>query len=159
MKITADYIRGLVDGEGCFTFCNVPLRNENGNKYKLPTFVIAMHERDKNLILEVKEYLGLRDRVYILKPYLGDGYNRGGTARLMVRDFGELRDIIIPFFYKKLVGYKGKQFIKWLEDIGNDPDVHKDYRILNSLYRRGYFDYKEFNDNKITPVNFNLSIK
>ena len=118
MQISADYIRGLVDGEGCFTFCNTP-KNKYGKKLKLPTFVIQMHERDKELIEKIKEYLGVKDRIYICKAYLLDGYKRGKTARLMVRDFGELRDIIIPFFYKKLIGHKRKQFFDWLEnDLG-----------------------------------------
>jgi len=146
MAISADYIRGLIDGEGCFTFCKISKANRrSGIKYKIPTFLIQMHERDKNLIEQVKQYLGVRDKVYILNAFVKDGYNRGKTARLMVRDFGELRDIIIPFFHRKLIGYKGKQFVNWLEKIGNDPEVHPDYKVFYSLYKSGYFDkFKEF---------------
>ncbi len=60
----------------------------------------------------------------------------------MVRDFGELRDKIIPFFYNKLIGYKSKQLIDWLEKIGHDPDIHPSYRVLYSLYKQGYFENK-----------------
>lgn len=142
MEITADYIRGLIDGEGCFSFCNIPQRNQRGNKIKIPAFILGMHERDKELIEQVKRYLGIKDKIYVLKAYTLDGFKRGKTARLMVRDFGELRDIIIPFFYNNLIGYKGKQFVEWLEKIGNDPDVHPDYKVLHSLYKRGHFDNK-----------------
>jgi hypothetical protein len=145
MAISADYIRGLIEGEGCFTFCKMSKANRSGIRYKIPTFLIQMHERDRYLIEEVKRYLGVRDKVYILKAFTKDGYNRGNTARLMVRDFGELRDSIIPFFHRKLIGYKGKQFVNWLEKIGNDPEIHPDYKVFYSLYKRGYFDkFKEF---------------
>jgi hypothetical protein len=140
MDITADYIRGLVEGEGCFSFCNVPTRGATGNKLKIPTFIIQMHERDKELIEKIKNFLGVKNKVYILKPYNLDGFKRGKTARLMVRDFGEIRDKIIPFFYNKLVGYKGTQLINWLEKIGHDPDIHPSYKVLYSLYKRGYFE-------------------
>lgn len=144
MAITADYIRGLIDGEGCFTLCKTS-ENKKGIKYKIPTFLIQMHERDKNLIEQVKLYLGVKDRVYILNAYTKDGSNRGKTARLMVRDFGELRDIIIPFFYKKLIGYKENQLVDWLEKIGSDPEIHPDYKVLYNLYKKDYFDkFKEF---------------
>ena len=144
MNITADYIRGLIDGEGCFSFCNIPQRNQYGNKIKLPAFILGMHERDKELIEQVRRYLGLKNKVYVLKSYTLDGVKRGKVARIIVRDFGELRDILIPFFYNKLIGYKGKQFIEWLEKIGHDPDVHQDYKVLYSLYKRGYFENKPY---------------
>jgi len=143
MDITADYIRGLIDGEGCFSFCNIPQRNKSGNKLKIPAFILGMHERDKELIERVKRYLGVKNKIYILKAYTLDGFKRGKTARIMVRDFGELRDIIIPFFYNKLIGYKGKQLIEWLERIGHDPDIHPDYKVLYSLYKKGYFNDKQ----------------
>ena len=140
MQISADYIKGLVDGEGCFTFCTIPTRNKNGNRLKIPTFVVQLHERDKELIEKLKNYLGISSKIYICKPYLKDGFKRGKTARLMVRDFGELRDIIIPFFYKNLIGYKGKQLVNWLEKIGNDPEIHPEYKVLYNIYKKDHFN-------------------
>mgnify|MGYP001612629962 CR=1 FL=1 len=139
MNITADYVRGLIDGGGCFTFCKIP-QNKRGIKYKIPTFSIQMHERDAQLIKQVGRYLGIRDKVHILNAYIKDGMNRGKTARLMVRDFGELRDIIIPFFYKNLIGYKGKQLVNWLEKIGNDPEIHPEYKVLYNIYKKDHFN-------------------
>ena len=136
-----DYIRGLVEGEGCFSFCSVPTINKKTrNRLKIPTFVIQMNIRDHALIEGVRDCLKLKDKVYTLKPYLLDGFNRGKTARLMVRDFGELRNIIIPLFYKKFVGYKGQQLIQWLDNIGHDPDVHPNYKVLYILYKSGHFE-------------------
>ena len=124
MQITDDYIRGLTDGEGCFTCCNVPTKSKTGNKLKIPTFLIAMHVRDRSLLVKVMDYLDLKGELYILKPSLKDGCKRGYSARFMVRNFGDLRDIIIPFFYKKLIGYKGIQFIEWLQKITSDSYVN-----------------------------------
>jgi hypothetical protein len=63
-EISYDYIRGLVDGEGCFTFCSI---KSNGLKKQLPAFVISMSERDEKLIGLVKEKLKLRNRIYKYK--------------------------------------------------------------------------------------------
>lgn len=140
-RLSNDYIRGLTDGEGCFTFSTNNYRKSGEIiKQKSPAFVIAMHVRDKWLIVETAEHLGIRDNVYIHKPYLKDGHKRGYVVRFMVRSLDQIRDIIIPFFYKKLAGYKGEQFVKWIEDIGNDPMVAPRYKILYEMYKSGYWD-------------------
>lgn len=132
MKLSNEYIRGLVESEGCFTF------SRNGDK-KIPAFYLVMHERDRELIKMVKESLGLNNKVYKFRPYLGDGIKRGPTARLIVREFGNLKNIIVPFFYNRLFGNKGKQFTEWLKKIGNDPLVPETYKILYRLHKSGYW--------------------
>lgn len=132
MRISTDYIRGLVDGEGCFTFCT-------SSGKRIPTFLIAMHERDKALLTEVRDFMGLKNKIYVLKPYRADGYDRSGTARLMVRDLLSLRDKIIPLFHDGLIGYKKEQFRKWIAEIGSDPLVPERYKLLHRLYTYGYF--------------------
>ncbi len=140
-RLSNDYIRGLTDGEGCFTFCTNTYRKEGrAIKQKIPTFVIAMNVRDRWLLIETAEHLGIKDNVYIHKAWKKDGYNRGDTVRFMVRSFDQLKDIIIPFFYKKLAGYKGEQFVSWLESIGSDPAVAPRYKPLYNLYKSGYWD-------------------
>ncbi|MCX6702358.1 MAG: LAGLIDADG family homing endonuclease [Candidatus Wolfebacteria bacterium] len=134
-----EYIRGLVDGEGCFTFCP-GRRRGNGKKYKIPTFVIGMNERDASLLEMVKKSLRLRNKIYYRKGSGKDGYKRGCVAVLMVREFDQLKDIIIPLFYKKLKGYKGVQFTGWLEKIGSDPDVSDRFKSLYRLYKWGMYD-------------------
>lgn len=130
MELSPDYIRGLVEGEGCFTFCTIPQKNADGKRLRIPTFVIQMHEHDLELIQKLKDYWGLRNKIYICKAYTADGYNRNSTARLMVRDFLSLKNIIIPFFNEKLIGYKRIQFNEWLLKIKNDPDVYPKYKNL-----------------------------
>ena len=137
--ISYEYIRGLVEGEGCFTFCPTHKRL-SGDYAKVPEFIIAMNERDRYLLIAVRDKLGLNSRIYSRKAWNGDGIKRGPSAVLMVRDFRQLKDIIIPFFYKKLKGHKGKQFMAWLERIGNDPMITDRFKSLYNLYKLGMYD-------------------
>src|SRR3989344_3681635 len=120
--LTYDYIRGLVDGEGSFSFSTVTRRLADGEvkRFKIPTFAIGMHERDEDLLIAVRDTIGLPNKVYNYQPSYKDGYNRGRKAFLIVREFGSLKNIIIPFFYDNLAGFKAIQFNDWLEKIGSD---------------------------------------
>jgi len=140
--ISFDYIRGLTDGEGCFTFCSSPkIKNGIKSKELLPTFCIGMSRRDENLLNLVIAKLKLKNHLLIFRRvYRKDGYNRQETVRFMVRDIAQLKNIIIPLFYKKLVGYKRTQFEEWIEKIGNDPMVAERYRFLYLMYKNGFYD-------------------
>lgn len=140
--LTYEYIRGLIDGEGCFSF-HTSSKNKNGRRSRIPVFALAMHERDTELIVDLRNTLGLRNKVYNHKSSLSDGYNRGRKAVLFVRELDQLKDIIIPLCYKKLKGYKSKQFIIWLEKIGSDPDVSYRLKSLYRLYKWGFYDKEE----------------
>lgn len=151
MNLSDDYIRGLIDGEGCFTFCSVPrqklITDEKGTrleKIKIPAFAIRMNSRDRELIEAIRDRFGLSNKVY---QYRGTplhahkkSYPRGNQSVLIVRDLGSLKNKIIPFFYGRLLGYKGCQFMEWLEQIGSEPTVSDDYKILFRLYKCGWFD-------------------
>jgi len=108
----------------------------------MPAFVIAMDERDTNLLTLMRDKLELRNPIYFRKAYINkkSGYRVGRTAVLVVREFDQLKDIIIPFFYKKLKGYKGQQFMMWLEKIGSDPDISDRYKSLYRLHKWGMYD-------------------
>lgn len=137
--LSYEYIRGLVEGEGCFTFCSSSWKNQP--KRKLPTFMIGMSAKDKDLLNKVRDSLCLRNKVYEYAPRLRkDGYRRDGMAMLMVRDVGQLKNIIIPLFYKKLNGNKRKQFEAWVESIGTDPMVPSSYKFIHKIYNAGFYD-------------------
>jgi len=140
-RVSNEYVRGLVEGEGCFTFYP-GWKRRNGRKYKIPAFIIAMLDRDADILSMVKEAMGLRNPIYFRKPYINKktGYPVKRTAVLVVREFDQLKDIIIPFFHRKLKGHKGKQFIEWLEKIGSDPDVSDRFKSLYRLYKWGAYD-------------------
>lgn len=100
--ITDDYIRGLIEGEGCFG----NMTNSRGEQ--VPAFMLKMHVRDKELIEAIRDYLEIPDRVY---EYKHQGRH---FALLQIRGIGALKNKIIPLFKNKLLGYKGTQFKAWL---------------------------------------------
>ena len=81
------WVTGFVDGEGCF-YVSVT-KNKN---YKLgwevrPSFIITQHVRDKTLLYEIKNYLGV-----------GHVTQQGPNAvQLRVQSFNELEIVIIHF--------------------------------------------------------------
>jgi hypothetical protein len=144
-KLSYEYIRGLIEGEGCFTFCSQSLnRDREGRtilRTKIPTFALSMSRRDTELLESIKETLGLRNKIYSYPPRIDKfSHNRQGMSMLMIRDVGQLKNVIVPLFYKKLNGNKAKQFENWLENIGLDPEVPEQYKFIYKLYKSGYFD-------------------
>lgn len=140
--LSYDYIRGLVDGEGSFTFSTTSKKNREGvvvSRSKVPTFAIGMHERDFELITKVRDTLGLTNKVYLYKNDQKDGYTRGKKAFLIVREFNQLKNIVVPFFYNRLEGYKGIQFNEWLEKIGSDPEVSDHFKLIYRLHKSGFY--------------------
>ncbi len=147
MILSNEYIRGLIDGEGCFSFCTIPSSKKLEGKLirqKIPAFLLNMHVRDKDLVQGVRDHLGLRNRVYEYRSTPLHGHNksylRGNKAVLIVRDLGQLKNKIVPFFYGRLKGHKGEQFNIWLDKIGSDPEVVDDYRLIYRLHKSGWFE-------------------
>jgi len=145
-EISYEYIRGLVDGEGSFTFCTRPGLLRVGSdtfKPRIPAFILSMNSRDRDLIISVKDKLDLKNRVYTYRSTplhaFNKSYIRGSKSILIVRDFPSLKNIIIPVFYGKLRGYKGIQFNAWLELIGTDPAVPSLYKLLYKLHKSGFY--------------------
>jgi len=146
MEISNEYIRGLVEGEGSFTF-STTRKKVDGTRYKLPAFVISLHIRDKHLLQMIRDKLGLKSKIYYKIPMVniqnaktGVKYLSERQAILVVRDFQQLKDIIIPFFYKRLRGYKSVQFIEWLEKIGSDSEISDRFKSLYRLYKWEMYD-------------------
>lgn len=102
-RLSDDYIRGLIEGEGYFG----PDTRISGEK--VPEFVLKMHVRDKELIEAVRDYLGIPNRVY---EYI---HNDRHYAMLIVREIGALKNKILPLCNKKLLGHKGTQFSWWIQ--------------------------------------------
>jgi len=136
-KLTNDYIRGLVDGGGSFTFTTT--KGSNRTRTKIPAFQLRMHIADKDLVEGVRDKLGLKSRVYIYHHPGKDGLNRGAYAMLIVREIGNLKNTVIPFFYNRLAGNRAVQFNEWLNSIRSDPMVPESYDILYRLHENGYY--------------------
>lgn len=136
-KLTADYIRGLVEGEGCFTFSQNT--NLQGKKIRIPAFSIKMAVRDKKLLEAVRDFMGVKNKVYIYNHQRKDGYKREPSATLIIREIGNLKNIVVPLFYDNLFGNKAIQFNQWLEKIDSDPDVPESFKIIHFLHKKGYY--------------------
>jgi hypothetical protein len=134
-EISYEYIRGLVEGEGCFTFSPNKISNST-----IPAFSIRMHIRDKKLIGMVRDRLKLRNKIYEYYYPGNDGAKRGATITLIVREIGNIKNVIVPLFYKKLIGNKADSFEKWLDKIGSDPLVPSGYKFIYKLYVGGFYD-------------------
>ena len=139
--LSYEYIRGLTEGEGCFSFSTRPRTEPDGrlSRYRVPSFTIGMHERDEDLLNKVRDRLGLKNRIYNYETSQKDGIKRGRKVVLVVREFGQLKNIIIPLFYNRLHGHKGKQFLEWLEEIGNHPAIPRTYKLLYRLHKSGFY--------------------
>jgi len=99
MKITPDYITGLVDGEGSFT---VYIKNPDSKKdvkrrvKAEPRFYLKLIDRDKDILYKLKDYFGCGN-VYFQKD---KRENHQNCYRYEVANRDNLEKIIIPFFEK-----------------------------------------------------------
>ncbi|MBI5913400.1 LAGLIDADG family homing endonuclease [Candidatus Azambacteria bacterium] len=115
--LTADYIVGLVDGEGSFT---VYVRNPEDfsprkRRVKVePRFYIKLVEKDKKILYELKKFFGCGN-VYFQKDIRA---NHQQCYRYEVANRTHLKEIIIPFFRKNDLRFPSKQ---------------KDFKIFCSL--------------------------
>ena len=130
-----DRVRELVDRKGTFTF-STNLKQ----KKRVPAFALKIHIKNKTLIEFVRDTLKLRNRIYEYNHQKNDGYKRGPQAMLIVREMGQLKNIIVPLFYKKLRGVKAIKLEKWIEKIGSDPYVPETYKFIHKIYKAGFYD-------------------
>jgi len=132
-ELTHDYIRGLINGQGCFTFHTVPNRLLGGvvKKVRIPAFILTTHDGEDDSMTAIRKCLNIEKEPYRTSR---------SVFKLVIRDLGTLKNIIIPVCYNRLIGYKKQQFETWLNKMGTDPDVPDQYKLLYRLYKRGYFD-------------------
>lgn len=94
-KLTADYIVGLVDGEGSFT---VYIRNIDIHKTRRalvePKFYLKLIEKDKDILDSLKNFFKCGS-VYFQKDTRPNHQN---CYRYEVYKRSDINDIIIPFF-------------------------------------------------------------
>jgi len=101
VKISASYIVGFTEGEGCFL---VSIRADNRIDLR---FFISQAEGNKDLLLKVKEFFGVGS-VY-QKKSAKDGKLPAWIFEVTKRD--DIFNKIIPFFEKnQLFGYKSLSF-------------------------------------------------
>lgn len=108
--ITADYIVGLTDGEGCF-YVNVrPLdKRYQGSKTGIEThFYIKLREDDVSLLREIRNYFRC-GAVYYQKE---KRKNHSACYRFGISSQKDIHEILIPFFDKhQLRSEKKKNYL------------------------------------------------
>ena len=105
--ITADYIVGLTDGEGCF-YINVrpPDKRFKGSKAGVEThFYIKLREDDFPLINEVKNFFKC-GAVYFQKE---KRKNHSPCYRFEINSQKDIQEVLIPFFDKHPLKSKKKE--------------------------------------------------
>ena len=93
--ISADYVRGFVDGEGCF--------------YILTSQRIAcefqVSQKSKGVLEEIQCFFGC--------GYIKRKYDKSGTYVYVVKDVHNLFKVIVPFFKENPLVVKREQFSKF----------------------------------------------
>ena len=88
MKLSAEWITGFVDGEGCF-HVGINAHPEMSAGFQvLPEFTIVQHERDVQLLHAIKGYFGCG----VVRK------NHGDRMAFRVRSKVHLMERIVPFF-------------------------------------------------------------
>lgn len=125
----------FINNHGSFGFTS---SGYYGNK--TPAFQLKVNSGDKKILEEIKSHLGLKNKIYEYHYPGKEKSKRMPQAVLIVRDFNQLKDIIIPFFHNKLTGGKRSQFVEWLERVGKDPNISERFKSLYRLYKSGMYD-------------------
>lgn len=104
--VSADYIVGLTDGEGCF-YINVREPNSRWTPRVQTHFYIKLRIDDKELLEEVKESFGC-GAVYFQKE---NRPNHAPCYRFEINSQRDVMGVLVPFFEKHpLHGTKKKDF-------------------------------------------------
>jgi hypothetical protein len=106
MKITDDYIRGFVDGEGTFSVSILWNSSMKTGFQIVPYFSIGLSMKDENReILDI-----IKRRFGVGEIYVGDSY-----VHYTVESIVELNKCIIPFFERNTLIVKRRDFEIWRE--------------------------------------------
>jgi len=113
--ITIGWLVGFVDGEGCFSCPVFQNRTMTLGWQVQPAFVVVQGESSREVLEEMVRFFGC-GKVYVNRRH---DNHREDLFRYCVSRFGDLRDVIIPFFEENLLRTaKRDNFAKFAEIIG-----------------------------------------
>ena len=107
MNLTAQWITGFVDGEGCF---HIGISNHpemSGGIQILPEFTVVQHKRDVQVLFALKAFFNCG----VVRTNHGDG------MAFRVRKLQHLSEIIIPFFMKHKLKTKRRVDFEKFRDV------------------------------------------
>jgi len=108
MKLSNDYVVGLVDGEGSFTAFvrNLDQSTERKRRTRIePRFYVKLIEEDKTILESLKDFFGCGS-VYFQKDTRP---NHKNCSRFEVFNRDELETIVIPFFRDNPLRFPSKR--------------------------------------------------
>ncbi|MBI2676610.1 MAG: LAGLIDADG family homing endonuclease [Candidatus Yanofskybacteria bacterium] len=114
VKLTPDYILGLVDGEGYFSVSAAIDRSQGWNCHNVRmVFGIDLNVVDGQILYDVRDWFGCGKITY----KNDERKNFSDQLRFQVRDMWSLTKIVIPFFRKYPLKFpkKKKTFEKFME--------------------------------------------
>ena len=97
--ITADYVRGFVDGEGCFYILNT----------KRIACEFQVSQKNKVVLKSMREFFGC--------GYIKPKYDKTRTWVYLVKNIHDLSTKIVPFFREHPLIVKYNQFEKFAEAV------------------------------------------
>jgi hypothetical protein len=108
MNLESQWITGFVDGEGCFSIEITPNKTLKTGYQVLPSFVVSQSKRSYHVLYGLKNFF----QTGVVRK---ESNRKGETGRqYRVRNFNDLRQIIIPFFEKhSLKTSKKIDFVKF----------------------------------------------
>jgi hypothetical protein len=102
--LTADYVVGLVDGEGCFS---VHLNRSQRRRAKVePRFCLKLRAMDRPILEAVRDFFQC-GKVYVQRDHRP---NHGLCYRFEVNNRQDLREKVIPFFVLHPPRFPSKQY-------------------------------------------------
>ena len=112
---TAAWLVGFVDGEGCFS-CPIFRNGSMKLGWQVqPSFTVVQAESSRDVLDSMASYFGC-GKVYVNRRH---DNHREDLWRYHVSKFGDLRDVIVPFFERyPLRTAKRDNFAKFAEVIG-----------------------------------------
>jgi len=109
-QLAADWVVGIVDGEGCFCI-TIALNQPNKLGYiVMPEFVVTQHRREHQILHSLRNFFGC-GHVDALRPIATTFRN---AIRYRVANRLDLHTKIVPFFdAHNLLTQKHQSFLKW----------------------------------------------
>jgi hypothetical protein len=107
MELTADWVVGFVDGEGCFHISINRHREMTVGFQVLPEFVVVQHERDRQILMALKRFFGFG----VVRS------NHGDRLCYRVRELESLGKVCDFFLQHPLKTKKAVDFLKFRDVI------------------------------------------
>ncbi len=107
MDLTAQWITGFVDGEGCFHISVNPQPEMTTHYQVLPEFTVVQHKRDVQILFALKSFF----KCGVVRV------NHGDRMAYRVRSLSHLSQIIIPFFMKHSLKTKKRVDFEKFRDV------------------------------------------